>query len=199
MEVSRGWSESPDKTLERAAQFARKAAAKKDTTGLAELIMGNIHLLRGQHEKALAESEKSVTLRPSCPGAYGLKANIMNYSGKPEAAIDLAKLSVRLTPAYSTMYLAILGTAYHHCGREEEAISASQEAINRNPDYMDPRLVRAAACSALGRVEEARSEAREIHRINPRFSLEDFARQQPYKDPAVREKLVGELRKAGLT
>ena len=90
------------------------------------------------------------------------------------------------------MYLAILGTAYHHCGREEEA-------IQRNPDYMDSHLLRVAACSALGRVEEARSEAREIHRIDPLFSLEDFARQQPYKDPTAREKLVGELRKAGLT
>ena len=66
-------------------------------------------------------------------------------------------------------------------------------------DDCEATLQTLAACRALERVEEARSEAREIHRINPRFSLQDFAERQPSKDPAVREKVLGELRKAGLT
>ena len=66
-------------------------------------------------------------------------------------------------------------------------------------DDPEAALQTLAACSALERVEEARSEAREIHRINPRSSLQDFAERQPYKDQEIREKLVGELRKAGLT
>jgi hypothetical protein len=49
----------------------------------------------------------------------------------------------------------------------------------------------------LGRLEEARTEAAEVLRLNPNWSLE-FTRQAPFKDPAVVERRVVALRKAGL-
>ncbi len=49
-----------------------------------------------------------------------------------------------------------------------------------------------------GREEEARAEAREILEINPRFSLQDFQGRYPYKDSALRDAAIADLRKAGL-
>ena len=40
----------------------------------------------------------------------------------------------------------------------------------------------AATYSLLGRDEEARAEAEEVLRINPRFSLESFAKISPQKN-----------------
>ena len=50
----------------------------------------------------------------------------------------------------------------------------------------------------LGREEEARLAVEEVLRINPKFSVEDWAKTMPYKN---REKLAlfgDALRKAGL-
>jgi hypothetical protein len=49
-----------------------------------------------------------------------------------------------------------------------------------------------------GKEDEARAEAAKVLRIDPKFSMESFARRLPYKDQKVIDDLVSALRKAGL-
>ena len=49
-----------------------------------------------------------------------------------------------------------------------------------------------------GREKEARAEAAEVLRINPKFSLDYLAKANPYKDQSKRDEVVNALRKAGL-
>jgi len=53
--------------------------------------------------------------------------------------------------------------------------------------------------SFSGRDEEARVQAAEVLRIQPKFSLEKFAKKLTYKREEDRERFLGALRKAGLT
>jgi hypothetical protein len=48
------------------------------------------------------------------------------------------------------------------------------------------------------RNEEARIEAAEVLRINPKFSLEGFAKSVTYKNQEDVERTISALRKAGL-
>ncbi|MBC8176280.1 MAG: hypothetical protein H8E19_02660, partial [Deltaproteobacteria bacterium] len=48
------------------------------------------------------------------------------------------------------------------------------------------------------REEEARNEAIEILRIDPKFSLKHFGKRHMYKDQADTDRIAGALRKAGL-
>ena len=50
----------------------------------------------------------------------------------------------------------------------------------------------------MGREKEARAEAAEVLRINPKFSLDKFAVTIPYKDQARTDLILDALRKAGL-
>jgi hypothetical protein len=50
----------------------------------------------------------------------------------------------------------------------------------------------------MGREKEARAEAAEILRINPKFSLDYLAKTLSYKDQSQNDKVVNALRKAGL-
>jgi adenylate cyclase len=52
--------------------------------------------------------------------------------------------------------------------------------------------------SEMGRVEEAHTQALEILRINPSFSLENWSKREPFRDAAHLEKRLTALRKAGL-
>ena len=83
-------------------------------------------------------------------------------------------------------------------GREEEAIAAFKRALTRNPALLPAHVNLAVIYSELGREEEARAEAAEVLRLNPKFSLEVHKQRNPFKDPAVNERMIAALRKAGL-
>jgi len=57
----------------------------------------------------------------------------------------------------------------------------------------------AATYIRMDREEEARAEAAEVLRINPKFSLDNFAKKlPPPKDQPRRDEYISALRKAGL-
>lgn len=73
-----------------------------------------------------------------------------------------------------------------------------KKAIERSPDVLFPHVRLVAVYSDLGREEEARAEAAEVLRIQPDFSVENYARANPFKDTAIAEHRKELLRKAGL-
>ena len=52
--------------------------------------------------------------------------------------------------------------------------------------------------SYAGMENEARAEAAEVMRIDPNFSLTNYAKVQPWKEGPRRDRLMEALRKAGL-
>jgi hypothetical protein len=56
----------------------------------------------------------------------------------------------------------------------------------------------AAACSSLGREDEARAEVAEVLGIDPKFSLEYLTKTWPFKNKADIERLLKPLRQAGM-
>ncbi len=105
---------------------------------------------------------------------------------------------MRLNPHYLVTYLTTLGMAYRLTGQYEEAIAVLKRAISRNPQFPPSYVHLAVIYSELGREEEARAEVAEVLRLNPQFSLEGVRQGMPYKDPAVLERYLDGLRKAGL-
>jgi len=96
------------------------------------------------------------------------------------------------------LYSAPLGFAYLLTGQIKEAIAEAKRAIARNPNFRPPHVILAISYSESGREVEARAEATEVLRISPNFSLEFWVQNIPFKDPAVTERFVTALRKAGL-
>ncbi len=193
-----GLSDTPARSLDRAMELAREAIRLNDVTGYPHLVLANVHLSRREHDEAMAEAESAVLARPSCPTAYALKASVLNYLEHPAEAIDFARYAVRLTPVHPPMYPAILATAYHGCGRHEEAIVAAKAAIGIDERNVDPYLILVAANAALGHTEEARLAAANVLKLKPDFSLAAFAESQPYKEQQHLDRLLMQLKMAGL-
>jgi hypothetical protein len=59
-------------------------------------------------------------------------------------------------------------------------------------------VVLAAIYSELKRFQEARAKVADILKINPNFTISEFAKAVPYKDPAEFDRIRSALRKAGL-
>ena len=50
----------------------------------------------------------------------------------------------------------------------------------------------------LGREEDAHAETAEVLKVNPKFSVERYAKHIQFKDQASKERFFDALRKAGL-
>ena len=197
MEVWFGPSESPGKSMERAAKLAQKALALDDTLDLPHSLLGNIYLMSRQHEKAVAEAKRAVALNPNGADAHAHLGMTLNYVGRPEEAIALLNKAIRLNPIPPNWYSFTLGEAYFLAGQYEEAVAAYKRVLHGNPDDVRAHTGLAATYSLLGREEEARAAAAEVFRIEPKFSVE-YVKTLPFKNKADTELLIEALRKAGL-
>ena len=83
-------------------------------------------------------------------------------------------------------------------GRFEEAVSAFKKATQLAPDNLSCHVQLAATYSLMGREKEARAEAAEVLRMNPKFSSDKYARPFVFKDQSEKDKIVNALHKAGL-
>jgi adenylate cyclase len=191
------WSLDPQ-ALEQALALAQRAIAVDDSLAQAHATLGAVYLWKKQYDPAIAEEERAIALDANFADAYRWLGFILDFAGRPEEAIGLVEKAMRLNPHYPPFYLYFLGEAYRSTGRYEEAIAAFKRALTRNPDLLPAHLNLAVVYSELGREEEARAEAAEVLRINPKYSLEVLRQRFPYKDPAVVERMVAALRRAGL-
>jgi adenylate cyclase len=126
---------------------------------------------------------------------YGMS---LNYGGRSEEAIPVLQKAIRLNPLGETGSFLHLGHALRNTGRFEEAVSAYKKSIQRSPDNIFAHYGLAATYIWLGREKEARIEAAEVLRINPKFSLDYLAKTSVWKDQSVTNNLIDALRKAGL-
>jgi adenylate cyclase len=191
------WSPDPQ-NLERAFALEQKALALDDSLPTTHFQLSNLYLSKKQYDQALAEAERAIALDPNYADAYWVMGNILNFVGRPQETFGVMEKALRLNPHYPAWYSATLGTAYWLTGRTKEVIAVCKQAIARNPNYRPAHGTLAAVYSELGREAEARAEVAEMLRISPNISLEFLRQNLAFKDPAVTERFLAALRKAGL-
>jgi TolB-like protein/class 3 adenylate cyclase/Flp pilus assembly protein TadD len=199
LDARMGWSASRQESFRQAMDLAQEARAEDPSNPMVYRVLNALHLLKREHEKAIEFAEKAVALDPNGPFGRAMLAFALVYAGRPKEAIALYKTAMRLSPVYPTWFLWHLGLAYHLTGEYEKAVEVLESSLDRNPDTLFPHVRLAAVYAEMGRMEEARAAAAEVLRINPKFTVSNWAKAQPFKDPAVLEHRNKLMRKAGLT
>jgi len=197
MEVYVGGSKSPRESLDRAEELARKVISSDDSHMYAHCVLSLTYVFKRQFDKAIPEAEKAVALSPSSAFAVFMLGTALYHSERFEEAIPYFKKSLRLSPTANNQCLVNLGGVYRFLGRYDEAIETFRKALQFQPDYLPGHVNLAATYVLAGRGEEARSEAAEVMRIDPQFSLERWAKTFPFRQALV-DQLVEAWRKAGL-
>ena len=191
------WSNDPQ-TIERAFALAQQTLTLDESWLSAHELLALVYLLRDKlPEQALAVVKRSLAQVPNWFAGYVTLGVLFNATGRPEETIGLQEQAIRLSPR-SDRFLPVLGGAYRLLGRYEEALTALKGALAVNRNHLGAHLDLAATYSELGREEEARAEATEVLRLSPNFSLEVYRQRLPYTEPAITERLLAALRKAGL-
>ena len=91
-----------------------------------------------------------------------------------------------------------MGIVNYMLKRYGEAVRLLRKSASRLPNLSWPHVFLASAYAQSGQLEEARTEAAEVLRINPGFTIESWKCLAPYKEPKDAEHRIDGLRKAGL-
>jgi adenylate cyclase len=193
-----GLSKSSKKSFMEAVKLAQKVISMDDSDSAAYRLLGGAYLFMRQHEKSIAARERAVSLSPNHATCLQVLGSSLIYAGRPLEAIPLIEKAIRLNPIPPFRYFWILGKAYRDVGRYEEAIVAFKKAIQRSPKWLFAHGDLTATYSMAGRLDEARAQAVEVLRLNPKFSLGHIAKISLYKNQSDTERLVNALRRAGL-
>jgi adenylate cyclase len=197
-----GFSESPSESIQRAVELAKKAAVLGGAQSELHSLWSTINLNQRQYEKAIEAGQKAIANGPNNALSHVLFAYVMLFAGKFDEAVLFAERSIRLTPYCPDWYLSILGQSYRQAGRFKEAFAAFSKALDRSQknksNPMASLLGLIDVSIQLGREEQARSYATEVMKISPNFSFKYFHQVYPYKDSAHLERILANLRKAGL-
>jgi adenylate cyclase len=192
------WASAPDESLAKAAECAERARALDDSYSELHGLLGFIHLTKGEFDAAIESGERAVALNPNGASVTGYLGAALNWAGRPEDALNLAQKAMRFSPLHPSWYVFVAAHANRLLGHYEEAVVLHQRSINQTPEWILPHIGLTACYAEMGRLEDARTQAAEVLRIDPRFSIGRYATALPYKQPEHAQRSLDALREAGL-
>ncbi len=153
----------------------------------------------GQTEEAITTMREAFNRNPKDASSCRNLALVLIFGGRHQEALSMAKKATTLKPEPEPYFYETLGFSYLVMGQYEEAIAAFKKAIDLWPDFRSSHIGLTASYSLAGRMEEARAQAAEVLRINPKSTLEDIAKNGYFNyKKADKERFINALRKAGL-
>ena len=194
-----GASVSPREDLRKAIELGQKAVALDESNSSAHANLAFPYIFLKKFDKAIEEAEKGVSLSPGSAAAYFALGAALFSAGRPPEAIPIFEKCLRLSPVpIHSQALGFLANSYVQTGRYEEGIATYKKVLQiYGPDNLMAHLWMVVAYMAWGRENEARAEAAEVLRIDPKFSVEHFVKNMPISADK-RNRLTKALLKAGL-
>jgi adenylate cyclase len=188
----------PKESIAKALELTQKALALNGSLAEARSKLGLLYLWSGRYDEAIAEAERGVELDPNSGQLNYNLSTTLRFAGKSKEAIPVILKALRQEPIAPDIYVYQKALVYFQTGDCREAIATCEKGPWREQDNLTSHIIRAAVFGFCGREEEARKEGSEVIRINPKFSVEAFTRNLPYKNPSDRDRVVQGLRKAAL-
>ena len=197
-DVMYGLTKTPAESLEQAYELQQKALALDEKLGAAHHLLSFTYNLKKQFDKAIEHGEQAVELNPNGDNFIANLARLQMNAGRSEESVPLYKKAIRLNPKAHGGYYYNFGYALWMIGKYEEALAAGKQAQSRSPNDIFSHLLLAVTYIELGRDEEARASAAEMLKIKPNITLAWLSKMIPWKNKDHLNRLIGDLRKAGL-
>ncbi len=177
--ANKGWSDTPHVERDLALHYARKAVELDPESPYSFWALGFTHLYRHENTQAATATQRALRLAPGYADGLSLLAQIYNYSGRAEDAIELMDKAIVINPLYSWDYLFNLGWAHYTLGNYQKAIEYQRLALERNQYATYARLILVASYMALNQPEEAAWQVDEIISYHTNMSIRFLERETP--------------------
>lgn len=198
--IAEGWSSDLRADADEVIRLSNCAIDRDPFNGLAFALQGQAKaMFFRDYDVAMHFVDRATTISPSNSWAWTFSSGPYGFVGKTDAAIARAERAIRLSPIdlQSFFKLCLLGQNHYLNGTFDDAIRWSRKSLNLNPRFGNAARVLAASLVAVGQLDEAQRVAEHHRQILPQFSVSEYARRCPFKEPAASQ-YVDRLRKAGI-
>jgi adenylate cyclase len=196
------WVGPPKSHAESVAEgiaMAQKTIEMDPNNAAAYSLLGMLHVTKAEYDKAVEVAERGVSMDPNSVTAVYLYASTLMHASRCEEAIPVFMKAIRLSPLKPPLQCLVnLSSCYTYTYRYDEAVILLKKVLHEQPNSFFANITLTRVYAELDRLEDARAQAAHVLRLNPKFSLESFAKTWRVKDPAAIERYVNALRKAGL-
>jgi TolB-like protein len=178
---------SDDRATEMAAAeaLAVKALSIAPENALAHLCLGVVQMFTNRAAQGVHELERALALDRNLAAAHAYIGLAQNFLGRGEETAGHIEDALRLSPRDAAVYLwrSFKGSVKLFLAKDEEAVGELRRAIETNRNHALPRFYLAVALAELGRLDEARLEAREGLSIDPMFTIRRYRGDAPSDNP----------------
>ena len=189
------WGDPEEPNRRNAITLAQRAVDLDPKDSGAHWASGFILCYERRWDEAEAHYETSIRLNPNDASALAEIADFKTLVGRPQQGVQFAERALRLNPHPPHWYYWNLGFAQFANGQYDDAV----RTLRREETYRTvSRRILAAALAALGRVTEARQEAKLFLSTSPHWRINNWVENQPFKRPNDAQPWIDAYRVAGL-
>ncbi|WP_225771761.1 adenylate/guanylate cyclase domain-containing protein [Inquilinus sp. Marseille-Q2685] len=195
-----GRSADPGRSLAAAEAMARQAVDLDPRDAEAQTVLGMVALFLRRFDEAERRLETALAINPNLAFAYMLGGGHYALSGQAEQARQALRTALRLSPRDPANHWchAFLGLAAFAEGDDERAAEEARQALHLYPAFPVAHRLLAAALSALGRADEAKTALAGLLAVAPGATIANTRAGVPWKPAEVMDRYLDALRRAGL-
>lgn len=190
------WSHVREDTIDKGRKLAERAVTLNDTLAIAHTALSWAHLWSGRFEEAIDAGERALVRDANDADALERQSLTLSWCGKPERALALLDDARRLNP--HEPYYFPQGCAEFSAERFEGAMKLFAASTQRYPNFLPAYLLLAATLKIAGRKPDATAVGEKITALYPGYKIERDLRTA-FRDEALRQRIAGGLRYAGLS
>jgi tetratricopeptide (TPR) repeat protein len=188
------WQSDSRDLLDVAEDHANRALTIDPKDAWSRTVSGVVALYKRRHDEANASFDAALERAPYDAYVVSRAGLGRFYSGNFEGAADLLQRAITLDPLHADRQRGLLGHAYLHLGRYDEALTALKAV--REPLLWE--LAWMAACQALSGDEGYRDTSERYQRLLHPRGQSYRAQTRPFKNEADMQRLDAAMKKAGL-
>ncbi len=187
-----------DDNLEQANEMAERGVALDGTSAIALTRLGWIQTFLRRYDQAIANLEKAIALAPNNAEVYADFGQVLNYWGNPERALEMSDKAFSLETFAPPIWEFYAGLSNLLLRQYDQALTRFNRTVERAQKFAPAYLLLACAYVELDRLDDARKTIKTALEIPPQYTVKEFDRIFPYRIDEVRNRILDNLRKAGL-
>ena len=172
------WSTVVDDNSEVVNRLTLKALSLSPRDSHVLLCRAWVALSQGLYEEAGRHYELALTVNPNDADAWLGSGDFYHLTGERDKAVNSIANALRLNPTPPAWYYLIVGVALVSAGKYQQTVDVLSRDIEA---HASARRFLAVALAKLGRLAEAREQAKLFIENSPRWQADNFLKKRAYK------------------